>query len=215
MKLINTENYAQIIQNNQHYLDDIYNICCNSNENVEGNCFYEHLNINNKVESLITKQMNHFSLGMIHNNIMEIGFNAGHSVLLYLLSNPNSIITIFDLCDHNYTMNCFKYLDQKFPNRLRMIVGDSTVTIPLFYQQYFYPKNSFDLIHIDGCHNKKVANKDFFHCYKMASGTIIFDDTNIPELNELFNSYVELDIIEELYLYKTSFYEHRIGKIVK
>ena len=35
---------------------------------------------------------------------MEIGFNAGHSSFLYLISNPNSKITVFDLCEHKYTL---------------------------------------------------------------------------------------------------------------
>ena len=53
----------------------------------------------------ITKQLNHLSLGIeCITNIMEIGFMHFIGSLLYLLSNPNSKLTIFDICSHAYTI---------------------------------------------------------------------------------------------------------------
>lgn len=215
MNLITHEKYLSLIKSNENYIQDLYDICSKFKERIEGNCFYEHMNINNRTEILLTKQMNLFSLGGVNNNIMEIGFNAGHSTLLFLLSNPKSFITVFDLCEHDYTMPCFRYLNEKFPNRLQMIAGNSIYTLPNFYKKFFSDKNKFDLIHIDGCHYREIANKDFFNSLRMADNFIVFDDTQDPELNGLFELYLQLDLLKEVHLHETFLYKHRIGQIIK
>jgi hypothetical protein len=211
MELISKEEYTKIICDNQKHFDEIYNICLSFDCLVEGNCFYKHQNINEKIDSLIYKQMNHFSLGKISSSILEIGFNAGHSSLLYLLSNSYSTITAFDLCYHPYVIPCFEYLKKEFPNRINLYIGNSNSTVPEYHKNN--PTKTFDLIHIDGGHEKNIANKDFFNCFKIASNIIIWDDTHLTDLNNLFNTYVSLNLIEEMYLYKTYEYEHRIGRI--
>jgi hypothetical protein len=212
MELISQIEYLKIIEINNQYVKDIHNICLEYDCYVEGNCFYQDGNIHNSIESLIPKQMNHFTLGKQSNNILEIGFNAGHSCLLYLLSNPNSKITIFDLCFHQYTIPCFQYLQSKFPGRINLHIGNSNYTVSEFSKNN--PNTKFDLIHIDGGHDRYIANKDFFNCLKVASNFMIWDDTHIEHLNHLFNTYVDLNLIEELYLYKTYEYEHRIGRVL-
>ena len=87
---IQIDDYKTILDNNKNHFDKLYTICKEIGEKVEGNCFTAHLNIDYTINELIYKQLNHFSLGMNATNIMEIGFNAGHSSLLYLLANPNS-----------------------------------------------------------------------------------------------------------------------------
>ena len=88
--VIQINDYKKILNNNKIHLKKLHAICKEIGEQVEGNCFTEHLNVDNHINELIYKQLNHFSLGQNAYNIMEIGFNAGHSSLLYLLSNPNS-----------------------------------------------------------------------------------------------------------------------------
>ena len=95
--ILQIDDYKRILNNNKKHFDNISTICKQIGEKVEGNCFTEHLNIDNIMTEKITKQLNHLSLGMNATNIMEIGFIAGHSSLLYLLSNPNSKLTIFDI----------------------------------------------------------------------------------------------------------------------
>ena len=75
----------------------------------EGNYFYTHQTFNKSLD--INKQINLMSLAKIetHKNILEIGFNAGHSTLLFLLSHPTSKIYCFDTCQHPYTKLCFDY----------------------------------------------------------------------------------------------------------
>ena len=61
-----------------------------------------------RIPQLFTKQMNLYKSAMEAKNILEIGFNAGHSCLLFLLANPESKITIFDICEHKYAKPCFE-----------------------------------------------------------------------------------------------------------
>ena len=208
---IQIDDYKNILDNNKNHLDKLYTICKKSGEKVEGNCFTEHLNINSTINELIYKQLNHFSLGMNATNIMEIGFNAGHSSLLYLLSNPNSKLTIFDICEHKYTLRCFEYLQSVFPNRLEIFQGNSTKTIPEFIIKN--PDTKFDLIHIDGAHFGDIPNKDFYNSLKLASDIIIWDDTQIKTLNDLLNVYIKKGLVSEIFMYKTLVYQHRICRI--
>jgi hypothetical protein len=205
------DEYKKVLDDHKEKFEQLENICKSTGEKVEGNCFTEHLNIDNKISSLIYKQCNHFSLGSISNNIMEIGFNAGHSSLLYLLSNSNSKLTIFDICEHKYTIKCFEYLCSIFPNRLRIYKGDSTKTIPEFFQNN--PTEKFDLIHIDGCHTFDIAKKDFYNSIKLASDIIIWDDTQISYLNNMFDYFIQQGLVYEISLYNTYIYKHRICRI--
>jgi hypothetical protein len=209
--LIRIDEYFDLLNKNNHHIDNIYQICSKSGETLEGNCYYEHVT-KNIIIDLIPKQMNHISLGLVSNAILEIGFNAGHSCLFYLISNPNSTVTIFDTCEHSYTIPCFEYLKNNFPNRLTLIKGDSNLTIPEYHKNNLSKK--FDLVHIDGGHDRKTANNDFMNCYKIASNKIIFDDTDQYHLNELFELYLQNNLIKEVSMYKTTFYPHRIGKVI-
>ena len=116
---------------------------------------------------------------------MEIGFNAGFSTLLMLLTNPKMNITCFDLGEHTYTMPCYEKLKEHFGDRINIIIGDSTKTLQ---------NNSdiFDLIHIDGGHSTEVAESDITNSYRLSKkGTIlIMNDYDFPNLHELWDSYI-------------------------
>ena len=78
---------------------------------------------------------------------------------VFLILFPNSKIRIFDINEHEYTMECFKYLDSLFPNRLEFISGDSTITVP-------NNKNkNYELVHIDGGHFGDIPKKDLENSY--------------------------------------------------
>lgn len=203
--------YEEILQANQDKFDHLYQLCKDSGEPVEGNCFTQHLNVDNVLPSLVYKQMNHFSLGRVSNRIMEIGFNAGHSSLLYLLSNPSATLTVFDLCEHAYTRPCFEYLASEFPGRITLHAGDSTQTVPTFHQRH--PDVRFDLVHIDGAHFGDIPDKDFRHSLPMAADIIVWDDTQITALDELLNGYLREGLVYEIFLHATQVYKHRICRI--
>jgi predicted O-methyltransferase YrrM len=110
-------------------------------------------------------------------NVMEIGFNAGHSAEVFLQNNKCLTLTSFDLGRHNYVMTAKEYIDATYPNRHNLILGDSRTTIPI------YSKNNkdikFDIIFIDGGHNYVIAKADMENCFHLAhkDTIVILDDT--------------------------------------
>lgn len=157
------------------------------------------------------KEANLFDLGKQANLILEIGFGAGRSALLFLLANTDSRLIIFDICYYKYTIPCFEYLQEQFPERLLLITGDSNQTIPRFFVHNQHIK--FDLIHIDGGRERTVAFKDFASTYLMATDLVVFNDTHKDDLNELFESFLKKQLLQEILLRPTQQSQHRIARV--
>jgi predicted O-methyltransferase YrrM len=113
-------------------------------------------------------------------NVLEIGFNAGHSAEIFLGNNKNINLTSFDLGYHDYTLTGKRYIDEAFPNRHTLILGDSLVEVPKYSEN-----TKFDLIFIDGGHAYYVAYGDILNCKKFAhqDTIVIMDDTYFPITN--------------------------------
>lgn len=109
-------------------------------------------------------------------NILEIGFNAGHSSEIFL-SNSLAHITSFDINTHSYVKCGKEYIDKKFPTRHTLIIGDSVKTIPEYINTN--PNTKFDIIFIDGGHTYEVALADINNCKNLAhkDTIVIMDDT--------------------------------------
>lgn len=208
IKFIDVKSFRKIISKNKHHLEKILEIVKSENEELEGNYFYYDKTFK-KIKNH-NKRINLFSLSKNCENILEIGFGAGHSTLLFLLSNPKSIIQCFDICENKYTEKCFEYLSSQFPNRIFLHKGNSNIEIENF------KKNTnilFDLIHIDGSHDLPIANIDFFKTKDLAKkdGILIFDDTYILGLKILWEGFVKDKHIEEIEILPVDVYEHRVG----
>jgi predicted O-methyltransferase YrrM len=171
----------------KHYIDtNLLPIIINCGELLEGNIFMLHYTTK-YTDVYLNKAKNISNLVLNKNikNVMEIGFNAGFSTLLMLLTNSNMCINCFDLGEHKYTIPCYEQLKETFGERINITPGDSTKTL-------LNVTDMFDLIHIDGGHSLEVANSDIINSYRLSKkGTIlIMDDYDFPILHNIWNSYI-------------------------
>ena len=148
-------------------------------------------------------------------NILEIGFNAGHSSCLFLENNKQCNVVSFDIGTHDYVNIGKQYIDITYPNRHELIIGDSKIALPI----YINTNNDIkmDLIFIDGAHDYQTSAEDLLNCRKLAHNetilimddTIINNDDNIADWNigpnKAWNKLIEHDLIEETQSYVFSF----------
>lgn len=179
-------------------------------DQLEGNCFYLNKTFTQE-EKLKNKQINLFSLS--NKRVCEIGFNAGHSALLFLLSNQVEEFTIFDINQHPYTNLCYDYIRTLYNPTFEFVEGDSTITIPKWIEEtkkYEY----FDVVHVDGGHSLSVITNDFMNALKIVkkNGHIIIDDVQKEHINRLVDVYISTCALEEVFLLPTLVYPHRILK---
>lgn len=110
------------------------------------------------------------------NNIVEIGFNAGHSSEVFLNANPRIKVTSFDDGSHDYYKYGQDYIHSKYPDRHTLIVGKSEHTIPHYTSAN--PEKKFDLIFIDGSSKYSEVKCDLLNCKDLAhkDTIVIMDD---------------------------------------
>jgi hypothetical protein len=81
--------------------------------------------------------------------ICEIGFNAGHSSIVFLASNPNAILYSFDLGNLPWTAKSVEFISYLFPGRFQYIKGRSVDIV----KEDSLPKGvKCDLLSVDGDH---------------------------------------------------------------
>tara|TARA_Y100001958_G_C21098213_1_gene449069 strand:+ start:242 stop:976 length:735 start_codon:yes stop_codon:yes gene_type:complete len=120
-------------------------------------------------------------------NILEIGFNAGHSSELFLDTNPNSVVTSIDLGYWYYCKFGIRYLEKKFPNRFQIILKDSIKALRDY--KTISEGTIFDFIYIDGNHSYEYAYNDILNCKKFSHDlTIIAVDDVVDDDNFRTNS---------------------------
>jgi len=106
--------------------------------------------------------------------VLEIGFNGGLSASAFLSAHPDIHMVSFDIGEWPYVKDAKQLIDEMFPGRHTLIVGDSTVTVPQFKSN----EQSFDLAFIDGGHQTPVPEKDIANCLPLLrdDGYLIMDD---------------------------------------
>jgi predicted O-methyltransferase YrrM len=139
------------------------------------------------------------------NNILEIGFNGGHSSELFLTHSIAKVVS-FDLGEHHYLIDGKKYIDYKFPGRHTLLLGDSHKTLRNFKA---ISNAKFDFLFIDGDHMYDGALQDLMDCRELAApnAVLVFDDVIYkPELScswttgptKAWQDMIKMDNIVEL-----------------
>jgi hypothetical protein len=125
----------------------------------------------------------------------------------FLEANPQAIVYSFDLGEYGYVRPAKEYIDQHFPGRHFLILGDSRITVPSFLKEN--PDMKFDLIFVDGGHDYEVAKADLFNMQPFSKQTtrLITDDLT-PWLQwgvgptKAWLELIEQGIIEQRELWK-------------
>lgn len=191
------------IKKTKEFIDEnLFPIINDCNEPLEGNIFTYPRTIKYKEGAYLNRQKNISNLVLNKNikNVLEIGFNSGFSALLMLISNPLLKITCIDLCEHTYSLPCYKKIKSFFGDRIKMITGDSIKVLQNINYKY-------DLIHIDGGNSSGIIKSDIINSYRLSKpGTIlIMNDYNLKNIRYLWNMYINLYDLKNLdiHVYKS------------
>jgi hypothetical protein len=159
-------------------------------ETVEGNIFGHHGTDPTTYPraEFKNKRRNLTLFALTKNNVLEIGFNAGHSALLMLTANPNLVYTAIDLGCNPYVDECYAFLKSVFGGRINLIKGNSLTALPELLEQ----NTSFDGYIVDGDHTVEVTYSDLLNITKYAKdgSMLCFDDSEVPELRILVNCFM-------------------------
>jgi predicted O-methyltransferase YrrM len=110
--------------------------------------------------------------------VAEIGFNVGFSSLAFLESSPDATVVSFELDQRPAVELAKRFVDERYPGRHELIIGNSVETVPGYAQSRPEP---FDLAFVDGGHEYEVALADILNAGKLAkSGGLIVVDDVIP-----------------------------------
>ncbi|CBJ29255.1 conserved unknown protein [Ectocarpus siliculosus] len=105
--------------------------------------------------------------------ICEVGFNAGHSSLNWLLnSRPSTKVLAFDLGEYEYMRHALDFLQMVFPGRLEVLIGHSTVTIPAYAvveEAAGRDTRTCNVLFVDGDHTEEGAYADLINFRALAS----------------------------------------------
>ena len=110
--------------------------------------------------------------------VLEIGFNTGVSAASFLSTREDVYVISVDIGVHKYVHDCKKLINQHFPGRHTLLIGDSKKIIPeLIKLGEIVP----DLIFIDGDHVAPTPLIDARNCLAMANKDtiLVMDDTNL------------------------------------
>ena len=102
-------------------------------------------------------------------NILEIGFNFGHSAFTFMTVNPDIIYHSVDICQHKYTKPNFEKLSEIFGDRFTFAEKNSRRLKPEDVKKY-------DLVFVDGDHSTHGMSSDLNLCNEAKIKYILVDD---------------------------------------
>lgn len=151
-------------------------------EDLEGSCFTYH-RTTEWAPPLRNKRINLMAAAARSQRIFELGVNASHSLLLFVMgSKPEAKIETLDIGEHSYVDKTFEYVRSLSPERsLTFQKGDSRdVLVTRVLQKG--EKELYDLIHMDGGHAADCVVSDILLLTQILQkgGWLIVDDINDP-----------------------------------
>jgi len=201
------DNWKNYIENN---LLPIVKDCGNT---MEGNIYSRNYEFDRS--DLLNQKQENFVKVITENlekkKILEIGFNAGYSSLLMLMSNPDIEMLCVDINDHKYTKPCYEKIKEDFDN-ITLITESSLVALPNLIEYH----NIYDIIHVDGGHNQDIVQKDVDNSLKLCeSGSLlIVDDTNMAHINKICNNLVDNNIVKQYLKQSNGRYKHSVLEVL-
>jgi hypothetical protein len=174
------------------YLAALNGLIVQTGSTIEGNLFYFHRT--DQFEGLPpdpkrAHKRKNFCRAVRHKTtLLEVGFNAGHSALLALSSNPNLQYLGVDIAINPYVEACGRFMEKAFPGRFKLIIADSREALPRLAAD----RAKFDVIHVDGGHSVEICRADISNSLRLATPNahLILDDTRTMRITEVYNEFV-------------------------
>ncbi len=129
--------------------------------------------------------------------ILEIGFNGGNSAAAMLSVRDNINVVSFDIGSHGYITPAKKLIDDLFPSRHTLIIGNSTRKLPEYKKRN--PQAIFDAAFVDGGHGGEVPYLDIKNSCSLVKkgGLIIIDDIAYPDVIDAVDRAKKEGLISE------------------
>jgi predicted O-methyltransferase YrrM len=110
--------------------------------------------------------------------VAEIGFNVGFSSIAFLSAAPEVEVVSFELDQRPAVELAKRFVDERYPDRHEIIIGNSVDTVPAYAESHKVP---FDLVFVDGGHEYDTARADIANARRIAKpGALIVVDDVIP-----------------------------------
>jgi hypothetical protein len=158
-------------------LEELNSAIISTGEIMDGNVCYWHATIPQgpPAPQFELKRVNLQRIANRFKNILEIGFNAGHSADIILSANPTVTLTSVDIGQHQYTHLCADIIKNHYQDRHRLILKNSN---KLDKQEI----TNHDVVIIDGGHGVENCFLDLAVCIAFCKigSVIVIDDWYDP-----------------------------------
>lgn len=158
-------------------------------------------------EVLFLQRVAQTYLGGKSAHICEIGFNAGHSAIIWLHTLPDATYTVFDRHELAWSDVSIEFVAQLFPgqNRFTYIKGEAGLGPALTdyrLQILAGVKRPCDLLAVDGDHSEGPARADFENGALITTqeGYVFADDcsSSFPGVQNAWSIVKETGLVQEL-----------------
>eukprot|EP01062_Namystynia_karyoxenos_P021806 TRINITY_DN1830_c1_g2_i1.p1 TRINITY_DN1830_c1_g2~~TRINITY_DN1830_c1_g2_i1.p1 ORF type:complete len:669 (+),score=195.02 TRINITY_DN1830_c1_g2_i1:144-2150(+) len=116
--------------------------------------------------------------------VCELGFNVGHSAVLWLEGAPDAKVISFDLGEatvRGVTLPTMKMLRTVYGERFSYVLGDSLKTIPKYIEKH--PDFRCDVILVDGSKDGEDRHKDLINFQKVAHADTVLILDEVAQSN--------------------------------